>query len=125
MFLAVASRVLPAEQIGDDERQQEHPADAEDQRQHEKYAGHVASSPARFALVPSSPSCAARPGSRTIHMNSAMPRGPIASTASVAHVTLAAAELHELGGENLTEHQASPPLDEAPLLVPSPVRARK
>ena len=54
----------------------------------EKYAGHVASSPERFAFVPSRPSCAARPGSRTIHMNSAIPSGPIESAASVTHVTL-------------------------------------
>jgi hypothetical protein len=39
----------------------------------EEYAGHVAVSPERLALVPSSPSWAARCGSRTIHMNSAIP----------------------------------------------------
>ena len=56
--------------------------------------------------MPSSPSCAARPGSRTIHMNSARPSGPIDSPASVTHVTLRAAQLEELGGEHLAEHHA-------------------
>ena len=54
----------------------------------EKYDDHVAVSPDRFALAPSSPSCAARPGSRTIHMNRAMVSGPIDSAASENHVTL-------------------------------------
>ena len=53
----------------------------------EKNAGHVAVSPERFALVPSSPSCAARPGSRTIHMNSAIASGPIEIAARENHVT--------------------------------------
>ena len=54
----------------------------------EKYAGQVASSPARFAFAPSRPSCAARPGSRTIHIKSAMPSGPSEITTNENHVTL-------------------------------------
>ena len=91
----------------------------------EKYAGQVASSPARFALVPSSPSCAARPGSRTIHMNSAMPSGPNASTASVAHVTLQRRSLRNSVASTCPNimHAA---LDEAPLLRVMPLaRARE
>ena len=54
----------------------------------EEYAGHVASSPARFAFVPSRPSCAARPGSRTIHIISAIPSGPSESATNESQVTL-------------------------------------
>ena len=54
-----------------------------------RYEGHVASRPERFAFVPSSPSCAARPGSRTIHMNSAMAAGTIENTIRVPQVTFA------------------------------------
>ena len=54
----------------------------------EKYEGHVAEIPERSAFVPSRPSCAARPGSRTIHMKSAMPRGPSEIATSENHVTL-------------------------------------
>ena len=54
----------------------------------EKYDGHVALMPARSALAPSRPSCRARPGSRTIHMNSATASGPRESAASESQVTL-------------------------------------
>ncbi|MGC9975002.1 MAG: hypothetical protein ABSC36_06415 [Gaiellaceae bacterium] len=54
----------------------------------EKYEGHVAVSPERFAFVPSKPSLAARPGSRTIHIISAIASGPIESAASENQVTL-------------------------------------
>jgi hypothetical protein len=54
----------------------------------EKYAGHVADNPERLAFVPSRPSWAARPGSFTIHMKSAIPSGPNESTVSESQVTL-------------------------------------
>jgi hypothetical protein len=54
----------------------------------EEYAGQVASSPARFAFVPSRPSCAARPGSRTIHIISAIASGPSESATDENHGTL-------------------------------------
>ena len=48
----------------------------------------MAVSPERFAFVPSSPSCAARPGSRTIHIISAIAKGPRESASRENHVTL-------------------------------------
>ena len=54
----------------------------------EKYEGHVALIPERSALAPSRPSCRARPGSRTIHMNRAIASGPSESAASESQVTL-------------------------------------
>ena len=72
----------------------------------EKYDGHVAASPERFALVPSRPSWAARPGSRTIHMNSAIASGPTDSAANDSQVTLLRCSLRNSvvsTGANVTE----------------------
>ena len=74
----------------------------------EKYEGQVAWSPERSAFVPSSPSCAARPGARTIHMKSATPKGPIEKCDQGEPRHLRAPQFEELSGHHLTEHLPLP-----------------